>query len=125
ELVTLLATRAFRRAPNETELTSLRAIFDAGAAGASFRDGAVLVVRALLGSPELLYETALGAPTDGARLSLDDDELASQLSWLIGGAPPDDELRRAADDGELRAGSERRRQALRLLQNPAARSLYR
>ncbi|MES1182576.1 MAG: DUF1588 domain-containing protein [Myxococcales bacterium] len=125
QLLTSLATEAFRRAPNEGELSSLHAIFEIGAAGASFRDGAVLVVRALLGSPELLYETALGLTTDGARVSLNGDELASQLSWLVGGAPPDAELRRAASEGELRLGPERRRQALRLLQNSAARSLYR
>ena len=43
----------------------------------------------------------------------------------LGGAPPDAELQSAAVAGELRAGAGRRRQALRLLQNPSSRGLYR
>jgi hypothetical protein len=125
ELVTHLASKAFRRRPTDTELAALRAVFDAGAKGGSFRDGAELVVRALLGSASMLYETALGAATTEARVSLSDDELASHLAWLVGGAPPDAELQGAAAAGELRAGAGRRRQALRLLQNPSSRGLYR
>jgi hypothetical protein len=125
ELVEQLASRAFRRTPSQAELTSLGAIFDAGAASGTFRDGAVLVVRALLGSPELIYETAFGASVSGSRLALSDDELGNQLSWLIAGVPPDSELRRAASAGELRSGKARRQQAERLLGEPAARPLYR
>lgn len=118
ELVKTLASRAFRRAPSDAEVADLKALFDAGANGATPRDGAELVVRALFGSPELLYETALDA-------ALSSDELASHLAWLVAGLPPDAELRRAASAGELRSGPARRYQALRLLRNSQARFLYR
>lgn len=124
-LVTHLASRAFRRAPTAAELANLGSVFDAGAAGGGFRDGAALVVRALLGSPSLLYETAFGSAASGGASLLSDEELAEHLAWLVGGMPPDTELERAALAGELRAGTRRRSQALRLLRNPNARSLYR
>jgi hypothetical protein len=117
-LVTALARRAFRRAPTAEEVAGLKAVYDAGAEGGSAREGAELLVRALLGSPALLYETALDSELSG-------DELASQLSWLVAGRPPDEELSRAAAAGELRSGGVRRWQARRLLQNPRARFLYR
>ena len=126
DVVAALASKAFRRAASDTELLGLRALFAAGTEGATFRDGAELVVRALLVAPAFLYESSLGAvepAADGFLLS--DDELGNQLAWLIAGQPPDGELVRAAARGELRDGARRRQQALRLLQNPAARSLYR
>lgn len=123
ELIAQLAERGFRRRPSAEELASLGAVFDAGAAQATFRDGAALVVRALLGSPALLYETALGASAAVPELS--DDELADQLAWLMSGAPPDAELRRAAEAGQLRHGRARRTQALRLAGAPTSRPLYR
>lgn len=118
ELVTTLATRAFRRSPTAEEVADLKAVFASGAEGATPRDGTELLLRALLASPELLYETALNS-------ALSDDELASQLAWLVTGRPPDQELSRAAGAGELRRGAARRYQALRLLQNSRSRFLYR
>jgi hypothetical protein len=126
EVVAELATRAFRRSATSTELSSLTAIFDAGATDATFRDGVALVLRALLGSPAVLYEAALGSPSAASgTVSLSDDELASQLAWLVSGRPPDAELRRAATAGELRSRGGRQQQALRLLHDPASRFLYR
>jgi hypothetical protein len=125
-VVSTLAERAFRRAATAEELAGLTSLFELGAADARFQDGAALVVRALLGSPHLLYDTALGASSASpGTYSLSDDELASQLGWLMSGAPPDVELRRAAADGSLRSGHERRQQAQRLLQAPSSRPVYR
>lgn len=126
-LLTELAARAFRRAPSESELASLRVVFEAGASTGSIRDGVSLAIRALLGSPELLYDTALGADaTDGAAASrLSDDELSSQLAWLVSGTLPDIELRRAAEAGELRSGAHRYSQAQRILRRGDAQPLYR
>lgn len=126
ELVTALTNKAFRRAASEAELARLRALFAAGVEGGSFRDGAEVVVRALLSSPAFLYETSLGAAEPAGRSSvLSDDELSRQLAWLVAGRPPDTELTRSAAAGELRDGARRRQHALRLLKDPAARALYR
>ena len=123
EVVAKLAERGFRRLPSVAELAALSEVFDVGAADATFLAGAKLVARAVLGSPTLLYDAALGAINDAGLLA--DDELGSQLAWLSSGLPPDDELRRAADAGELRDGSQRRQQALRLAAAPTSRPLYR
>ena len=123
-----LATRAFRRQPTKAELASLRALFDAAAHDATFQDGAALLVRALLGGPQFLYESALGsaASTDaGETFLLTDAELASQLAWLVSGGPPDDELIAVAAAGQLRSAAEREPQMWRLLTHSDARELYR
>jgi Protein of unknown function (DUF1588)/Protein of unknown function (DUF1592)/Protein of unknown function (DUF1595) len=138
--VAALARQAFRRTPTSAELAQLSSLFAQGADGTDFKSGAALVVRALLASPKFLYTTALGAPAVAAsdtpavaspvasqragRLSLSDDELASELSLLISGQAPDDELVAAAARGDLRLAENREAQAVRLLQKPEARFLY-
>jgi Protein of unknown function (DUF1588)/Protein of unknown function (DUF1592)/Protein of unknown function (DUF1595)/Protein of unknown function (DUF1587) len=117
-----LSRRAFRRDATAEERAQLQALFDEAAQG-SFRDGLVQVVRALLGSPQFWYESAFGEPAGSP--SSRDSELASQLSWLVSGAPADDELIRAGAAGKLRSGAERERQARRLLSKPESRFLYR
>ena len=125
--VKLLARIAFRRAPTEPEVEKLLGLFTLGAEGADFKSGIALVVRGLLGSPKFLYASTLGSGAPGAPGSsrLSDDELGSELSLLISGQPPDEELLLAAARGDLASGAERERQALRLLQSYRARFLYR
>ena len=116
DTVSALAQLAFRRPASDAELTRLLALFAAGADGGAFRDGVSLVLRGLLASPQLLYEATLGAgPTHSGALRLSQNELASALSYVISGAPPDSELLAAAAAGELASGSERQAQAVRLL----------
>lgn len=121
ELIGKLATLAFRRPPSTEELARLQALFAVGASGGTFRDGATLVLRALLASPQLLYESSLGEgpPQHGVRM-LGQSELASALSFMISGTPPDAELLSAAAAGRLASGSERYGQAVRLLGGPQA-----
>lgn len=107
EQITRLSTLAFRRPATEEELVRLDALFAAG--------GARLVMRALLASPQLLYESSLG---DGGAQRLSQTELASSLSFLISGGPPDSTLLSAAAAGQLSSGSGRYAQAVRLLGQP-------
>jgi len=121
ELLAKLATVAFRRPPSAEELTRLRALFVIGVEGSTFRDGAALVLRALLASPQLLYESSLGeGPAQNGARMLAQSELASGLSFMIRGTPPDTELLSAAAAGRLSSGSERYAQAVRLLGAPEA-----
>jgi hypothetical protein len=64
-----------------------------------------------------------GAP--GAPIRLNDYELASQLAFMLRGAPPDAELFRAAIAGELGAPEARVQQARRLLSLPDTRQQIR
>ncbi|MEP7053109.1 MAG: DUF1592 domain-containing protein [Pseudomonadota bacterium] len=122
--VTALARSAFRRTPSALEVEQLLGLLTLGAEGVDFKNGIALVVRGLLGSPKFLYATTLGEGAPGpTRLS--DDELGSELSLLISGQPPDEALLLAASRGELASGSAREEQALRLLQLPQSRDLYR
>jgi hypothetical protein len=105
----------------------LEAVFAAATAGGTFRDGAIQALRAVLGSPHFIYETAFGETAGDAEggVRLTDSELAAQLAWLVSGAPPDAELIEAAGLGQLRSGSGRERQAQRLLTQDDSRLLYR
>jgi hypothetical protein len=111
------ASRAFRRPVTPEELGRLARLFDrAGAAGEGFPDGARGVLRALLQAPALLYVSELGGPAPpGGVATLDSFEIASALSYLLRGGPPDAELLTAAASGALRDARARRRQARRLL----------
>ncbi len=125
-VVRALSGLALRRAPTEPELSGLGAVFDAGAAEGGLREGVTLLLRALLSSSGHLYDTALGAGDGDVKAArLTDEELGSQLAWLVSGRPPDPELARAARAGELRDGERRREQARRLMTGPASRSLFR
>ena len=118
QTVSTLAQLAFRRPPTDAELTRLLALFAAGTEGGNFRDGVQLVLRALLASPQLLYESTLGegqAKAGAVRLS--QSELASALSYGISGSPPDAELLSAAGGALLSSGDERQKQAVRLLRH--------
>src|SRR5690242_8221843 len=112
-----LGLRAFRRPLESGEVYELSGLLEESArAGEPAEAGVALLLRALLESPSFLYVTELGqgGPT-GARVRLDDFELASEISYLVRGAPPDIELLAVAAAGRLQNGGERRQQAERLL----------
>ena len=114
--------RAFRRPLTDSELARLRTVYAASAGGLS--QGIQLVIEALLQSPEFLYREELGAPdvvADAAgRVTLTPYEIASELSFLITGSMPDDELFMAVTAGRFAGPDDYRREAVRLLATPAA-----
>jgi hypothetical protein len=117
-----LAGRAFRRPLGDDERQDLLAVFQAGTAEGTFSDGIALVAQAVLESASFLYVTELGgAPAPGGLTALAPFETASALAYLLTGGPPDRALMDAAAAGGLAAGSARRAQAERLLQQPMAR----
>ena len=63
--------------------------------GGSFEDGVALMIEAMLQSPRFIYriEDQRGEGIIG------NHELASRLSYIIWGGPPDNELMRIADEG--------------------------
>ena len=85
-----------------------------------------MLLRALLESPSFLYVTELGRDaTLGARTELDDYEIASELSFMLRGAPPDQALLDAARRGSLTNPAARVAQARRLLSLPDTRYQFR
>jgi hypothetical protein len=122
------ATRAFRRPITDEERAGLLAVYDTGATGAA-PDGAPLgtfaggiqgIIRAVLQSGSFLYVTELGqAGDDGDLLDLDPYEIASELSYLVAGAPPDQALLDAAAAGVLGDPDQREAEARRLIASDA------
>jgi hypothetical protein len=87
--------------------------------GGDFAEAAQYLVEAMLQSPRFIFRMEKQAG-DGKPRRLSNHELASRLSYAIWGGPPDKELMRAADSGQL---SNRRRleaQVRRMLDDPRA-----
>src|SRR6185503_20906589 len=93
--------KAFRRAVTTSEVTDLVTLYHAGAdSPGTYNEGIDLVTRGILQSVGFLYVTALGGGGSGA-IKLTNDELASNLSYLVAGSPPDQTLADAGTSGGL------------------------
>jgi len=124
QFLSYLPPRAFRRPLSGGELGRLRTVYAAGFDMGGLSQGVQLVLETLLQSPQFLYREELGAPDavpDGAgKVALTPYEIAAELSFLLTGSMPDDELFMAATDGRLASPEDYQREALRLLATPAA-----
>ena len=82
-----------------------------------------LALRALLQHPELLHRVEIGVPVPEKPgvFRLTSWELATRLSYLLWGAPPDDELLDLAAADRLESGEDVRAAAERMLSEPRAR----
>ena len=117
--------RAFRRPLGDDEVARYVGLFDRAPelydAPASFETGARLVIETILQSPHFLYRIERSTDVVGEVIALDDDEVASRLSYFLWSSMPDDALFGAADDGLLRDYEEVETQARRMLADPRAR----
>ena len=110
-----VASAAFRRPIRRDELEpyfklSRQYLADHG----DFWKSAKFGVRAILTSPNFLY-LAETAPSDSKKWRVSDHELATRLSYFLWSSMPDEELRAAADRGELSAPNVLRKQVERML----------
>jgi len=113
-LLRQFATKAFRRPVTDATLAPYVALAKAELAdGASFEDALRTAYIAVLCAPNFLY---LQEPPG----TLDDDALASRLSYFLWSSLPDDELLAAAARGELKRPDVLRAQTDRLLRDPRA-----
>jgi hypothetical protein len=123
--IEMLATKAFRRAPTEQELSELLALHTSVANhGGDFADATRTVITAVLQAPDFLYRVELGTG-EGPRADvqrLTGDEMATRLSYLVWGTSPDDDLRAAAQSGALLEPGGIKKQASRLLADPRSRA---
>lgn len=115
------ATRAYGRHPTEDELARLRTV---AATGEDYAAALRLIVEVVLQSPHTLYVSELGpldsVATPGQPLRLTPDEVASQLSFLLRGSRPDEELRAAAASTNFAQPQDIEREATRLLGAPSS-----
>ena len=93
--------RAFRRSIPESEILEYLALFHAAyKADPSFMVAIRLTLQAVLISPKFLF-IAEEPNFDSKPHKVTDHELASRLSYFLWGSLPDDELLKAADEGNL------------------------
>ena len=114
---------AWRRALTDDELDQLAEI--ATTTGGALGDpwaGAGYAISALLQSPHFLFRVEVGEPDpeEPARLRYTSLEMASRLSFLVWGGPPDEELLAAGEAGRLVDEGEIAEQVARMLEDPRA-----
>ncbi len=85
-------------------------------AGASFEQAVGSAIEAMLQSPRFIYRIEDQMRSD----SVEGYEMAVRMSYLLWGAPPDEELYRAADKGELGDRAKIDAQIRRMLGDPRA-----
>lgn len=116
--------RAFRRSPKPEERTAIRHFFDTAAGAEGFQTAVAMTLQLILQSPQFLYRLEPGNTGQrGVRVvPLDDDALASRLSYFLWASIPDDELREAAGRGDLqRSSALYEAQVRRMMSDPKAR----
>ncbi len=120
-----LATRAYRRAATDSEVEGLMAFYERGHERGGFERGIRESLEALLSSPffVLRLERQPEGVDPGEVYELEDEELASRLSFFLWGTPPDEELIQAARDGDLQSEKDLERAARRMLADPRAEAL--
>ncbi|HBE00323.1 MAG TPA: hypothetical protein DC060_19285 [Gemmatimonadetes bacterium] len=125
EIVARMAAKAYRRPVRQNDVDGLMTFYDRGASDGGFEGGIRTALQAMLTSPHFLFRMeerpANVRPGDIYRIS--DIDLASRLSFFLWGSPPDEQLLRLAQDGDLSNSSEIERQVRRMMADPRAEAL--
>lgn len=115
----------WRRTLSKSEQDAVYTLFTQWAAmpGSDVPTAYRVVVERLLGSPHFLYRAELGSPgAPGETVVLAPFELASRISGLIFGSPPDASLIEAAESGQLSESAALRAKVDAMLQDPRAQT---
>jgi hypothetical protein len=109
------AERAYRRPLTAEESVAIVALYDeVKSGGSSVEDAARSAMLGVLIAPPTLYRTEFGAAGP-----LDDYERASEISYFLGNAPPDQALSDAVASGAFATSEGARTEVQRLLAEPA------
>jgi hypothetical protein len=125
EIVSTLATRAFRRTISREDLAPLMTFFESGRAQGGFEGGVQEALARVLVDPRFLYrvERDPAAIEVGERYEVGDFELASRLSFFLWSSIPDDALLATAAAGTLREPDVLEAEVRRMLADPKAEAL--
>jgi hypothetical protein len=125
EIVTRLATRAWRGPVNEASVNDLLGFYRQGAELRDFDNGVQYALARILSDPRFMYrfEHEPDEIKAGASYAIGGYELASRLSFFLWSSIPDDELLRAAGAGELGQTKKLEQQIDRMLADPRADAL--
>ena len=125
EIISSIATQAFRRPIENSEVDELMLFFEEGREEGGFEIGIRNSIWAVLSSPRFIFrlERTPEQVEPGEVYELDDPDLASRLAFFLWAAPPDEELVQLAEAGKLSNDRELERQVYRMLKEPRAASL--
>ncbi len=101
DLVAKMGKWLLRGPLEDQEVAAFRGVSTTvAAAGGAFEEALELLVEAMLQSPRFLYRVE-NERGDGTAWPVSEYELASRMSYIIWGAPPDAQLLTAAENGQL------------------------
>ena len=125
EILSRLATEAFRRPVTDDERSTLMSFYRDGAEEGGFENGVRIGLEAILTSPHFVFrlERLPDMATVGGTYPVDEFALASRLSYFLWALPPDEELRALARDGRLSDRDVLLAQAKRMLADPRSEAL--
>ena len=125
EIVSRLATQAFRGAVSVDEISSLLVFYQDGRSRSDFETGIRLAVQAILASPRFVFrfEEAPATLKPGQSYRISDADLASRLSYFLWGTMPDEELLTLVQNRTLRGPGVIDKQVKRMLADPRAEAL--
>jgi mono/diheme cytochrome c family protein len=125
EIITSLATRAYRRPVTDEDVNELFAYYEDGIKEGGFEGGVRSAITGLLASPFFLYrgEAVPAGLRPGDTYAISPLELASKLSFFLWNTIPDDELLQRGIDGTLAEPPVLDREVRRMLADPRAGTL--
>jgi mono/diheme cytochrome c family protein len=125
EILSRLATRAFRRPVTAADTDAVLAFYRDGRKGATFETGIQRGIERILVDPEFMFrvERDPAGVTPGAAYRVGDIDLASRLSFFLWSSVPDDELLDAARRGQLEDPAVLETQTHRMLADSRASAL--
>src|SRR6187549_473374 len=125
QIITSLATRAYRRPVSNDDVNELFQYYQDGVKDGGFEAGIRSAVTGLLASPFFLYrsESIPSGVRPGQVYPVADLDLASKLSFFLWNTIPDDELLQMAAKGKLNDPAMLDRQVKRMLADPRSVTL--
>ncbi len=125
QILSALATRAYRRPVTDSDLRTLISFYQEGRSEGGFETGIQRGLERILAAPSFLFRIAR-APTataPGTPYRLSDLDVASRLSFFLWSSIPDEELLNVALRGTLKDPATLDRQVRRMLADSRSRAL--
>ena len=127
QIISRLATQAYRRPLAADDVEALMSFYEEGAreGGGGFEIGIRTALEAILASPHFVFrfEEPPAGVASGESYRISDVDLASRLSFFLWATSPDEELMALARQRELSKPAVLEQQVLRMLADPRSEAL--